>query len=314
MIVDGLLEWLERAFAGASSPADAAPFLADTVVVRPGVEQVLTLMRDYAGSRPAVEVRRERKVPFLVQADFGPETLDCYLDDDGRFVGFTAALPDVDVAVVRSDELDASLRDELVGLFCIAYDEADESYLDTSLRTLGWVATAHATDDGGARRLVGFSLGDTRTLDLPVVGPSPVLLAGLGCVDPGRRRQGLFSHLSNLSLRAGGSPPDRRLGAGRVAHPATMRSFALAPTVVPKPGVRPNELQRAVGQAVADAYGVATFDPDTFVCRGRGRPIGYPRMTQEVEPHEWEVFAPVDRSQGDSLLALMWQGDAPEGW
>jgi hypothetical protein len=38
-------------------------------------------------------------------------------------------------------------------------------------------------------------------------------------------------------------------------------------------------------------------------------------MTQEAEAHEWEVFEPVDRSRGDSLLALIWQqGNPPAGW
>ena len=56
------------------------------------------------------------------------------------------------------------------------------------------------------------------------------------------------------------------------------------------------------------------FDSQAFVCRGSGKPIGVPRMTQDVEPHEWEVFEPVDRSRGDSLLALIWHGEAPDGW
>ena len=314
--VDGLHEWLERAFAGESSVEDAAPFVAESLVAQPGIEQVLAFLRQVAEGAPSVEVRRHGRVPFLVHVALGEVVIDCYVEDDGRFVGFTEAPAGVEVAVIRSDELAASARDDLAALFGIAYDQADQTYLERSLRTLGWVAMAYACDGGAddERRLVGFSLGDTRSLDLPLVGPTPVLLAGLGCVDPGRRRQGLFRHLSNLSLRAAGTPPARRLGAGRMAHPASMRTIAAAPSTVPKPGVRPNPLQQAVGQAVADAYGVVSFDPATFVCRGDGRPIGYPRMTQEVEPHEWEVFVPVDRDRGDSLLAVSWQGDPPEGW
>jgi hypothetical protein len=61
-------------------------------------------------------------------------------------------------------------------------------------------------------------------------------------------------------------------------------------------------------------YGVSGFDPDTFVCAGSGVPIGYPRIDMDVGPEEWDVFAPVNRERGDSLLGLCWIPDAPEGW
>jgi hypothetical protein len=69
-----------------------------------------------------------------------------------------------------------------------------------------------------------------------------------------------------------------------------------------------------VGQAIADAYEVFDFDPETFICIGDGRPIGYPLIDFEVEPTEWEAFACVDRDRGDALLALAWIPDNPEGW
>jgi hypothetical protein len=93
-----------------------------------------------------------------------------------------------------------------------------------------------------------------------------------------------------------------------------MRILAASPNVVPKRGRRPSEVAQEVGRVIAAAYGVAEFDPETFVCRGSGRPIGFPRMTQEVEPHEWDLFEPVDRRRGDSLLAVIWYREAPEGW
>jgi hypothetical protein len=72
--------------------------------------------------------------------------------------------------------------------------------------------------------------------------------------------------------------------------------------------------QREVGQTVAEAYGVHGFDPETFVCIGSGRPIGYPNMVLGVDSHEWEIFEPVDRHRGDALLAIAWLPDAPAGW
>jgi hypothetical protein len=99
-----------------------------------------------------------------------------------------------------------------------------------------------------------------------------------------------------------------------MAHPAAFRTLAINPTVVPKPGVPLTAWQREVGQAIADVYGVETFDPETFVCVGTGKPIGYPVIEMQVESPEWEVFRPVNRDRGDSLLGLAWSPDAPPGW
>jgi hypothetical protein len=310
-------EWLVRAFQGASSTQEAGAFVARHVAERHDVQVILDGLAKAAAGRPLVSVRRA-PLPSIITASFGSigdgvagAAIECVLDDSDRLLGIQPAPDGVELTVASSDALSPSARDALQRLFAIAYDEADSEYLDRSLTTLPWVSMASAEGE-----LVGFSLGDLRELDLPGVGPTPCLLAGLACVDPRHRRHGLFRYLSNLSLRAAGVPPPDRvaLGAGRMAHPASMRMVAVAPTLVPKPGVRPSPLQRAVGQCVADAYGVTSFDPETFVCRGSGRPIGFPKMRQDVEPHEWEVFEPVDRSRGDSLLALVWHGDPPDGW
>jgi hypothetical protein len=69
-----------------------------------------------------------------------------------------------------------------------------------------------------------------------------------------------------------------------------------------------------VGEAIAEAYRVHAFDSRTFVCIGSGEPIGHPKIEFVVEPHEWEVFKPVDRERGDALLSLAWIPDAPPGW
>lgn len=312
-------DWLVRAFEGRSTPEEAAAFVPPWIAEAGDLHAILGGLLRASDGRPIEAVQRG-PIPSIVTVSFGGSegaeamALECILDDDDRFLGIQPAPAGVDVEVVASEALSARQREGMHELFGVAYESADPDYLDRSLTRLGWVSIAVAPGDDD--RLVGFSLGDIRTLELPTVGSTPTLLAGLACVDPGRRRQGLFRYLSNLSLRAAGlvSPDRLALGAGRMAHPASMRIFAVAPTLVPRPGRRPSPLQQRVGEVVAAAYGVADFDPETFVCRGAGKPIGFPRMAQEVEPHEWEVFAPVDRGRGDSLLALIWHGEAPKGW
>ena len=83
---------------------------------------------------------------------------------------------------------------------------------------------------------------------------------------------------------------------------------------VPRPGVCPTTWQQEIGRAIADVYRVFDFDPETFLCIGEGRPIGYPRTDFEVEPWEWEAFASVNRDRGDALLAIAWFPDSPPGW
>jgi hypothetical protein len=85
-------------------------------------------------------------------------------------------------------------------------------------------------------------------------------------------------------------------------------------SAVPQRGRRPTQWQQDVGKAIAEAYGVASFDPETFVCRGDGRPIGFPLIEMDVAPEEWEVFRPVDRRRGDSLLGICWMPAAPTAW
>ncbi len=63
---------------------------------------------------------------------------------------------------------------------------------------------------------------------------------------------------------------ERALFCVRYGHPAAFRSVvAEHRSGVPRPGIRPTAWQQEVGRAIADAYGVQSFDPETFVCRGR---------------------------------------------
>lgn len=209
-------------------------------------------------------------------------------------------------------ELTDAERAILHTLFDVAYRQANHAYLDKSLTTLRYVAIAL---HGGAP--AGFALGETRIMDLPRLPGALVTLAGICCVAPEFRRRGLFGYLERLALGAGYQPEHaqmRRLACGRMAHPASMRTLAINASAVPKYGVVPTAWQQDVGKAVAAAYGVHAFDPETFVCIGAGAPIGYPVMEMDVTDDEWRIFAPVDRDRGDALLGIAWLPDAPPGW
>jgi hypothetical protein len=212
--------------------------------------------------------------------------------------------------VKRTDALSERERDELLGLFELNYRQANPAFLAKSLHGLRHVATAVLS---GAT--VGFALAETRVMDLPRLPAQVVSLAGICCIAPEFRRRGLFGELERHAMIAGAVPETpRRLLCGRMAHPAAFRSIGCFAAAVPRPGVPPTSWQREVGEAIAEAYAVARFDAETFVCIGEGTPIGYPKIEFEVEPHEWEVFKPVDRDRGDALLAIAWVPDAPADW
>ncbi len=195
-------------------------------------------------------------------------------------------------------------------LFAENYREANLAYLEKSLGKLRYLAIA--TDPAGTP--AGFALGESRVLDLPRLPQTTVRLAGLCCVSMAFRRQGLFGRLEGMVLAEGqANQAARRIAAGRMAHPGSFRSMSKNGSVVPRRGVRPTPWQQAVGAAIAAAYG-SPFDPETFVCNGSGVPIGYPVIELDCTPGEWELFAPVDRSKGDSLLGISWNPDPPPGW
>jgi hypothetical protein len=215
-----------------------------------------------------------------------------------------------DFEVRESASISARQHELVVALFQANYRDANPVFVDKSLSVLRHVALAY--HEGEA---VGFAMGESRMMDLPRLPEQIVNLAGLCCVAPGFRRRGLFGELARRAMARESSDDDARsLLCGRMAHPAAFRNMARSPSVVPRPGVRPTPWQREVGQAIADTYGVFDFDPETFVCIGEGRPIGYPRVQFDVEPHEWEVFTNVDRDRGDALLAIAWRPDGPPGW
>jgi hypothetical protein len=196
-------------------------------------------------------------------------------------------------------------------VFAENYRDANLAYLEKNLGKLKYLAVAR--DEAGG--VAGFALGELRVIDLPRLPGTPVRLAGLCCVGANYRRHGLFGKLETLAIGvAREGEPRRILSAGRTAHPASFRGFYRNPAAVPRPGRRPTEWQKAVGTAVAEAYGSPGFDPETFVVKGSGVPIGWPVIEIEATPEEWEMFEHVDRTRGDSLLGIAWNPAPPEGW
>jgi hypothetical protein len=216
---------------------------------------------------------------------------------------------DFEFTVVATDAIAPDLRALVIDLFGRCYKDGDRGYLEQSFSKLGYLATARRGDE-----LAGFAVGDMRILDLPRLPRQPVALAGICCVDARFRRLGLFRALESRTFLAPGVDwRPRLLSCGRMAHPVSFRTMLDNPTHLPKRGVAPTPWQRDVAASIASAYGVADFDPATFVCRGRGTPMSAV-LDVDVAKEEWEVFAPVDRSRGDSLLGMIWIPDAPEGW
>lgn len=212
--------------------------------------------------------------------------------------------------VVAANSIAADDLALVLSLFDATYRDANHAYLEKSLTKLRHLAIA-MHDDIAA----GFALADARLIDLPRLPAQAVNLAGMCCIAPQFRRQGLFRYLERLASTAEGlQAPGRWLSAGRTAHPASFRTIQQNASAVPKQGIEPTDWQQAVGAAIADAYGVTAFDPKTFVCTGGGVPIGYPRMEIDVSDDEWLAFRDVDRDRGDSLLGLVWFPNAPDGW
>lgn len=217
----------------------------------------------------------------------------------------------VHVRVELANQLSREDRDTIMSLFVANYRDANVAYLDDSLRKLRHVAIATS-----GVVPAGFALGELRIIQLPRLGPQPVAMAGICCIAPEFRRRGLFGLLERHAMGVGieGPPRGRILSCGRMAHPVSFRTMMANPTAIPRRGVPPTAWQQETGQTIADAYGAPGFDPQTFVCKGSGTPIGYPVLEVDVTPEEWEVFRPVDRDRGDSLLGMAWLPDAPDGW
>lgn len=286
------------AVGGASTPVEwVSRMAAQLEVVEPVTE---------VDGRLRVRLRPVRSVPrFRVLLS---------VDDQGRINGFDFGpleVEGVDFSTMETADLSADVAAALHRVFEATYRNADHGYLDESIGQLDRVVLGRHEDD-----VVGFALGAWHAVELPrLETPQVVKLAGLACIDPGFRRRGLASRLGELATAGGDVPAEYALFGGRMAHPASYRQASARIGAVPRPDRRPSSWQREVGAVVAGLLGVRDFDDETFVCRGRSRSIGEPVVDVEVSEDEWKVFAPVDRSRGETLLAIWWGGDpGPDGW
>ena len=129
--------------------------------------------------------------------------------------------------------LPAEVFDAVKQLFAENYRDANIAYLEKNLGKLRYLGFARGPNGDPA----GFAIGELRTLDIPRVGLTVTRLAGLCCVSPAFRRQKLFGRLENLAMIAPRTPvPDRVLGCGRTAHPASFRGFYNNPDAIPQRG------------------------------------------------------------------------------
>jgi hypothetical protein len=220
-------------------------------------------------------------------------------------------LPGFAFRTMLTANLTTTDRQMLAGLFDASFRHADQAHLEKSLGQLRSVSVALCDD-----KPAGFTVSDVRVMDLPRLPGQVVMLGGLACVAPEFRRRGVMLELARRNFTDTAPRWSKRaLFCVRYGHPAAFRAIvARNQSGVPRPGIRPTTWQQEVGRAIADAYGVESFDPETFVCQGAGTPIGYPVIDLEVEPLDWEVFQHVNRERGDSLLGIAWMPDAPPGW
>jgi hypothetical protein len=218
---------------------------------------------------------------------------------------------DFTFSVLQTDSVPSEAFAHVMRVFGENYREANLAYLEKSLDKLRYIALATSSDG----TVAGFALAEARQMDLPRLPGANVNLHGLCCVGERFRRHGLFGRLERAAITANPLPPaERSLGAGRCAHPASFRNFFRNPAAMPHRSHKPTDWQKEVGVAVATAYGAPAFDPETFVVSGSGVPIGWPIMEVEATAEEWEMFKPVDRSKGDSLLGIAWSPGPPKGW
>jgi len=223
-------------------------------------------------------------------------------------------IADFRIAVREPGELTVEDRRVIAAIFDAAYAQANQAYLDASIERIGRIAFA-VTDEGAP---VAYAIGRPHWMALPGFRERQLVwLHGMRATAPAFRHRGLSGALSRaLSVAAraevGASPPARELGCGRFGH-ASRQGQMVEGNHVPWPGLVPTRWQQGVGLAVAEAYG-SQLDPETFVCRGSGTPIGVPNVEFEATEEERQVFAPVQRARGDNLLVINWSPDPPPRW
>ena len=212
---------------------------------------------------------------------------------------------------MKTRELSPKELDSIHRLFELSYEKANHSYLDKSLSRLSYIALAYH-----GKALTCFAVGDVIESIIPGMRDSQIIHAGgISCIAPEFRRRGLFRKLQMFIAAGTGKikSDSNVITCGRMAHPASSRVISSYPGAIPKYGVVLSEWHKEMGVFLAELYG-AVIDPDTFVVRGEGSPIGYPKVNVVATAEEWALFKNVDRDRGDSLLFVAWYPDKPEEW
>ena len=220
-------------------------------------------------------------------------------------------LDDVDIRVIKTEDLSNDELGMVHQLFDLSYRQANHSYLEKSFSKLKYMALAKI-----GKALAGFAVADTVKTPIPrMADPQIVSLAGICCVEPKYRRMGLFTKLEVTAADGSGllKSAKRLLMCGRMAHPVSYRTIGKYPSAIPKYGVPLSDWHKDMGHKISELYGV-TIDSETLTVIGDGSPCGYTNIDCEVTDQEWLLFKTVNRDRGDTLLGIVWVPDAPEGW
>ncbi len=219
----------------------------------------------------------------------------------------------VDVDVVTSRDLSDAQKAFIRDVFIATYRDGDLAYLDAQPPTMDCLCTATIGSEPA-----GFVFFAGREAELPRLGVTYLMYGGLSCVKPSFQRMGVWDAMRMdpriFPLLQPMTNATRNVSVGRMAHPGSFRGFKGLAGLVPEIGKPLTVWHQAVGAAVADALGFDGFDRETFVCRGHGRPIGEPVVQVEASAEEWTRFSHVDRTRGDTLMAIGFWPTAPEGW
>lgn len=219
----------------------------------------------------------------------------------------------VDVDVVSSRDLSDAQRAFIGDVFAATYRDGDLAYLDAQPSAMDCLCMATV---GGEP--AGFVFFAGREADLPRLGVTYLTYGGLSCVKPSFQRMGVWDAMRMdpriFPLLQPMTNPTRNMSVGRMAHPGSFRGFKGLAGLVPEIGRPLTAWQQEVGAAVADVLGFEGFDRETFVCRGHGNPIGEPVVEVEASAEEWTRFGHVDRTRGDTLMAIGFWPTAPDAW
>lgn len=175
-----------------------------------------------------------------------------------------------------------------------------------SKQTELWVLLTEAREGS---RLRGFVFST-----LERIGGTPVVILGAGSVARTSRRSTVLQALVAEQLhRAVMAFPDEDVLMGvRMNDPSTCEVFKVLSNVIPRPGHGANGEERAWGRRLAKRYriGNSAYDPRSFVATGDGgQPavLDYETLRPErTDPALVDMFAPLQRPRGDSLVAVAW--------